>query len=121
MRGHWLITLSPGAGTISLFYYPSKSKSPPLPGWGGGAGVYIDWYIKRKQLLLEAGVCMAFKIACETKEISWVRAIYLNKEDEEIAKVLSPIAWLANKLYAIEEKCKELANKNVSSRTLFTV
>jgi hypothetical protein len=25
----------PGAGTISLFYYLSKSNSPPLPGWGG--------------------------------------------------------------------------------------
>ena len=67
---------------------------------------------------------MAFtkKIACETKEISWIRALYLNKKDEEIAKVLSPIAWLANKLYAIEDwKGKEVANENVSSRTLFTV
>ena len=33
-----------------------------------------------------------------------------NKKDEEIANVLSPIAWLANKLYAIEEKSKEVAN-----------
>jgi hypothetical protein len=41
--------------------------------------------------------CMAF-----TKKIARVRALYLNKKDEEIAKVLSPIAWLANKLYAIE-------------------
>ena len=49
MRGHWLITLSPGAGTISLFYYPSKSKSPPLPGWG--AGVYIDWCIMHSRQL----------------------------------------------------------------------
>ena len=36
--------LSPGAATISLIYYPSKSKSPPLPGWGGGG--YIDWCIR---------------------------------------------------------------------------
>jgi hypothetical protein len=28
--------LSPRAGTISHFYYSSKSKSRPLPGWGGG-------------------------------------------------------------------------------------
>jgi hypothetical protein len=64
---------------------------------------------------------MAFtkKIACETKEISWVRALYLNKKDEEIAKVLSSIVWLANKLYAIEEKGKEVANEKVSLRTLF--
>ena len=45
-----------------------------------------------------------------TKKIARVRALYLNKKDEEIAKVLSPIAWLANKLYAIEEKGKEVAN-----------
>ena len=44
MRGHWLRTLSLGAGTILLFYYHSKSKSPPLPRLGGG-GVYIDWCI----------------------------------------------------------------------------
>jgi hypothetical protein len=31
----------PEGGTISLFYYPSKSKSLPLPGWG----VYIEWCI----------------------------------------------------------------------------
>jgi hypothetical protein len=28
--------------------------------------------------------------------------------------VLSPIAWLANKLYAIEEKSKEVANSTVT-------
>jgi hypothetical protein len=42
MRGYWLITLSPGAETILLFYYPSKSKSPPLPGWGGGG---LHWLV----------------------------------------------------------------------------
>jgi hypothetical protein len=55
---------------------------------------------------------MAFtkKITCETKKISWVRAFYLNEKDEEIANLLSPIAWLASKHYAIEEKSKKVAN-----------
>jgi hypothetical protein len=34
----------------------------------------------------------------------------LNEKDEEIANVLSPIAWLASELYAIEEKGKEIAH-----------
>jgi hypothetical protein len=48
MRGHWLITLSPGAGTISLFYYPSKSKSPPLPVGGGGGGGGLHWLVHKE-------------------------------------------------------------------------
>jgi hypothetical protein len=35
--------------------------------------------------------------------------------------VLSPIAWLANKLYAIEEKGKEVANMYRRSRTYFVL
>jgi hypothetical protein len=35
--------------------------------------------------------------------------------------MLSPIAWLANKLYAVEEKGKEVANEYRYGLTLFTV
>jgi hypothetical protein len=48
----------------------------------------------------------------ETKrnQLSLQSSLFKQERRGVIAKVLSPIAWLANKLYAIEEKSKEVAN-----------
>jgi hypothetical protein len=60
----------------------------------------------------------------ETKrnQLSLQSSLFKEERRGVIANVLSPIAWLANKLYAIEEKSNEVANVyRHGLYTLFTV
>ena len=80
---------------------------------------------KRKQLLNRSG-CLhgVYEENNLTKrnQLSLQSSLFKQERRGVIAKVLSPIAWLANKLYAIEEKSKvEVANVYRHGLTLFTV